>query len=88
MVLFIYSLTLAFYFYEQNTVCKNHKILLATEIVFCNNPKENETILLVFCQGKFQVGQQKYTILAENSNNAKMIPKIYCASLETTQAYQ
>lgn len=41
--------------------CKNHKLLLLTDFIFCNNPKEKGKILLVFCCGNqvddhFQVG--------------------------------
>lgn len=36
----------------MNKKCKNHKLLLLTELVFCSNPKASEKILLSFCRVK------------------------------------
>jgi len=52
-----------------NKTYKNHKLLLFTELIFCNNTKANGKILLGFCWGKqgdaiFWVGLQKYIITA------------------------
>ncbi len=35
----------------MNKMCKNNTLLLATELIFCNNPKVNGKILLGFHQG-------------------------------------
>lgn len=35
----------------MNKMCKNNTLLLATELIFCNNPKVNGKILLGFRQG-------------------------------------
>jgi len=50
----------------MNKTCKNHKLLIVTERIFCNNPI---ILLLGFCQGiqgdtNFWVGQQKYVTVA------------------------
>ncbi len=53
----------------MNTTGKNYKLLLVAELIFCNNLKLSENILVGFCQGNqrdvFQVDLQKYIILAK-----------------------
>lgn len=47
----------------MNKAFKYHELLLLTELIFCNDPKANEKIPLVFCQGNFQAGLQNDIIL-------------------------
>lgn len=63
------------------TKCKNHKPLLATELIFFNNLKANEKVLLAICRGnqgvaKFWVGLQKY-INPQNSLTGNMLSVLF-----------
>ncbi len=44
----------------MNKMCKNHELLLATELIFCNNPKTN--IGFLSSDAHLWVGLQKSSI--------------------------
>lgn len=53
----------------MNKAYKNHKLLLVTEFIFCDDPNANGNVLLDFCRGKrsdadFRVGLQRYPVPA------------------------
>ncbi len=39
------------HFSTSGLMCKNHKLLLVTDLIYCNNPKVNRKILLGFVKG-------------------------------------
>ncbi len=65
----------------MNKTCKNHKLLLVTELIFCNNPKDNWNILSGFCwrnqsDTDFQVGRQKMSSLRHCMHKIKLFLQI------------
>ncbi len=49
----------------MNKMCKSHKLLLVTELIFCNNAKAKEKSFWVFVKRtlvNFQIGLQKGTL--------------------------